>query len=74
MAAKTITIKLKQSDFETKTRSKTLETYVQSKGKLAIEADYLLMEEYNNESIRLIGLTVSQFEQTPHLFEQVKLF
>ena len=74
LAAKTITIKLKQSDFETKTRSKTLETYVQSKEKLAIEADYLLMEEYNNESIRLIGLTVSQFEQTHHLFEQVKLF
>ena len=74
LAAKTITIKLKQSDFETKTRSKTLETYVQSKEKLAIEAYHLLMEQYNNESIRLIGLTVSQFEQTNHLFEQVKLF
>ena len=44
------------------------------KEKLAIEAYHLLMEEYNNESIRLIGLTVSQFEQTLHLFEQVKLF
>ena len=74
LAAKTITIKLKQSDFGTKTRSKTLETYVQNKEKLAIEAYHLLMEEYNNESIRLIGLTVSQFEQTLHLFEQVKLF
>ena len=74
LAAKTITIKLKQSDFEKKTRSKTLETYVQSKEKLAIEAYHLLMEQYNNESIRLIGLTVSQFEQTNHLFEQVKLF
>ena len=74
LAAKTITIKLKQSDFETKTRSKTLETYVQSKEKLALEAYHLLMEEYNNESIRLIGLTSSQFEQTHHLFEQVKLF
>ena len=74
LAAKTITIKLKQSNFETKTRSKTLETYVQSKEKLAIEAYHLLMEEYNNESIRLIGLTISQFEQTLHLFEQVKLF
>ena len=74
LAAKTITIKLKQSDFGTKTRSKTLETYVQNKEKLAIEAYHLLLEEYNNESIRLIGLTVSQFEQTLHLFEQVKLF
>ena len=42
--------------------------------KLAIEAYYLLMEQYNNESVRLIGLTVSQFKQTDHLFEQVKLF
>ena len=74
LAAKTITIKLKQSDFETKTRSKTLETYVQSKEKLALAAYHLLMEEYNNESIRLIGLTSSQFEQTNYLFEQVKLF
>lgn len=74
LAAKTITIKLKQSDFETKTRSKTLENYVQSKEKLALAAYHLLMEEYNNESIRLIGLTSSQFEQTNYLFEQVKLF
>ena len=74
LAAKTITIKLKQSDFETKTRSKTLETYIQNKDKLVLEASNLLMEQYNNESIRLIGLTVSQFEQTLHLFEQVKLF
>ena len=36
LATKTLTIKLKQSDFETKTRSKTLETYVQSKEKLAL--------------------------------------
>lgn len=74
LAAKTITIKLKQSDFETKTRSKTLEEYIQTKEKIALEANHLLIESYENESIRLIGLSISQFEQTHHLFEQVKLF
>lgn len=61
IAGKTITLKIKYSDFTVQTRSKTLPYFIRDKQLLLDTAQELLFQEKLKESVRLIGITVSQF-------------
>jgi DNA polymerase-4 len=60
---RTLTLKIKTSDFQTKTRSKSKEYFIKSKEEIS-EMAFTLLEEniHTFESIRLIGLTASNLE------------
>lgn len=59
IGAKTVTVKIKTSDFQTYTRSKTINNYVIDKNEIySISCDILDKMDLK-DSIRLIGLTVS---------------
>ena len=59
IAGKTITLKIKYSDFSTQTRSKTLQYFVTS-GPLIMEIiKDLLYQEKVKESVRLLGISIS---------------
>lgn len=69
---KTITIKYKTSSFINHTRSKTLLYYINSEEEIYNIANEILEEEVFNETIRLIGLTVSSIREEKA--EQLTLF
>ena len=56
---RTLTLKLKYSNFEQETRSKTLLQVIEGANMIQNLAEELLMQEHLKTSIRLIGLTVS---------------
>ncbi|WP_395052231.1 DNA polymerase IV [Flavobacterium sp.] len=59
LSGKTITLKIKYSDFTTQTRSKTLPYFISDKGLLAETATELLFQERMKESVRLLGISVN---------------
>lgn len=59
LAGKTITLKIKYSDFTMQTRSKTLSYFVSSKSLLLQVATELLYQERLKESVRLVGISLS---------------
>jgi DNA polymerase-4 len=59
MAGKTITLKIKYSDFTLQTRSKTLPYYVKEKAMIVQTARELLYQEKLENSVRLLGLSLS---------------
>lgn len=59
VAGKTITLKIKYSDFSVQTRSKTLPYYISSKSLLLEEAKNLLYQEEIKESVRLLGISIA---------------
>lgn len=59
VAGKTITLKIKYSDFTLKTRSKTLNYYVRSKEVILETAKDLLYQEKLENSVRLLGISLS---------------
>lgn len=59
VAGKTITLKIKYSDFSLHTRSKTLSHFVSSKEVLLESAKELLFQEKMKESVRLLGISLS---------------
>jgi DNA polymerase-4 len=59
VAGKTITLKIKYSDFSVQTRSKTLAFYISSKSLLLNEAKKLLYQEEVRDSVRLLGISVA---------------
>lgn len=63
LSGKTITLKIKYSNFETHTRSKTLPYYVSDKSILLENAKDLLYQQKPKESVRLLGISVSNFAQ-----------
>lgn len=64
IAGKTVTLKIKYSDFTVQTRSKTLPYFIRDKQLLLDTAQELLFQEKLKESVRLIGITVSQFNHS----------
>lgn len=72
LAAKTVSIKLKTHDFETHTRSRTINHYIYKADEISkIACD--LFEEYDlTKKIRLIGVTVSNVESRNQ--EQLNIF
>ncbi|OYU84399.1 MAG: DNA polymerase IV [Flavobacterium sp. BFFFF2] len=63
-SGKTITLKIKYSDFQVQTRSKTLHYNISDKDLLFDTAKELLFQEKPRESVRLLGLSVSQLNSS----------
>jgi DNA polymerase-4 len=59
ISGKTVTLKIKYSNFTTQTRSKTLPYFIADKGLLAETAKDLLYQERMKESVRLLGISLS---------------
>ena len=59
VAGKTITLKIKYSDFTLQTRSKTLQYYVSDKSIILETTKDLLYQEKLNNSVRLLGISMS---------------
>ncbi|MDT0555671.1 DNA polymerase IV [Patiriisocius hiemis] len=59
VAGKTITLKIKYSDFTLKTRSKTLPLYISSKELILDNVKDLLFQEKMKNSVRLLGISLS---------------
>ena len=56
---KTITLKIKYSDFTLQTRSKTISYYISSKELILELAKELLYQEKMKDSVRLLGISLS---------------
>lgn len=59
VAGKTVTLKIKYSDFSLHTRSKTFPYFISSKDLVLESAKELLYQEKMKESVRLLGITLS---------------
>ncbi len=59
VAGKTVTLKIKYSDFTLQTRSRTLPIYISSKELLLENVKELLFQEKMKDSVRLLGISVS---------------
>jgi DNA polymerase-4 len=59
ISGKTITLKIKYSDFTQQTRSKTLPYFISDKGLLFENAKELLYQERMKDSVRLLGISLS---------------
>jgi DNA polymerase-4 len=71
VAGKTITLKIKYSDFSIQTRSKTLPYFVKDKNILLDTAKELLYQEKVHNSVRLLGISVSNLNnRTKHIIEK----
>lgn len=58
IAGKTVTLKIKYSDFTLQTRSKTLPYFISDKSLIADTAKELLYQERLKESVRLLGISL----------------
>ncbi len=59
ISGKTVTLKIKYSDFTQQTRSKTLPYFISDKGLLFETAKELLYQEKMKESVRLLGISLN---------------
>ncbi|AEH00806.1 DNA polymerase IV [Lacinutrix sp. 5H-3-7-4] len=59
VAGKTVTLKIKYSDFTLQTRSKTLPYFISDKSVVLETAKELLYQEKMNNSVRLLGISLS---------------
>ena len=59
VAGKTITLKIKYSDFTLKTRGKTLPYFIRTKDVILETAKELLFQEKMENSVRLLGITLA---------------
>ena len=71
IAGKTITLKIKYSDFSLHTRSRTLPFFVKDKNILLETVKDLLFQEKVKESVRLLGISVSNLNNTSDKDEKV---
>lgn len=61
-AGKTVTLKIKYSDFQIQTRSKTLEKYITLKEEILTTVKDLLYQEKLDNSVRLLGISLSNLK------------
>jgi DNA polymerase-4 len=59
ISGKTVTLKIKYSDFTTQTRSKTLPYFISDKGLMLETAKELLFQERMKDSVRLLGISLN---------------
>lgn len=72
VSGKTITLKIKYSDFTLQTRSKTLSYYISSKELILETAKELLYQEKMKNSVRLLGISLSNLNTEKALSENVR--
>ncbi|WP_299121579.1 DNA polymerase IV [uncultured Winogradskyella sp.] len=65
VSGKTITLKIKYSDFTLQTRSKTLPYYMSEKAIILETAKDLLYQDKMNNSVRLLGISLSNLNTEP---------
>ncbi|MGM0479787.1 MAG: DNA polymerase IV [Bacteroidota bacterium] len=58
---RTLTVKLRNAEFETFTRSFTNESVLESKAEIRDRLEALLMDIWNDQSVRLLGVSISGF-------------
>lgn len=73
VAGKTITLKIKYSDFSQQTRSKTLPYFISDKTLLLEIVSELLYQERMKDSVRLLGISVSNLNTEQKKFIVVQL-
>jgi len=71
VAGKTITLKIKYSDFKTQTRSKTLPYFVKNKTLLLDTVKELLFQEKVSNSVRLLGISVTNLNSQTKKVEKI---
>ena len=71
VAGKTVTLKIKYSDFTLQTRSKTLPYYVSEKAIVLETAKDLLYQDKLNNSVRLLGISLSNLNTSKSSFAKV---
>jgi DNA polymerase-4 len=65
VSGKTVTLKIKYSDFSTQTRSRTMDHFIRSKEDLLEVVEELLYQEEVAESVRLLGISLSNLDNAP---------
>jgi DNA polymerase IV len=70
VSGKTITLKIKYSDFTLQTRSKTLPYFISDKSIILETAKDLLFQEKLNNSVRLLGISISNLNTDKNQSEQ----
>ncbi|MDY7394479.1 DNA polymerase IV [Aureibaculum sp. 2210JD6-5] len=70
IAGKTITLKIKYSDFSVQTRSKTLPYFIKNKSVLLEQSKELLYQEKLHESVRLLGISLSNLNTNTDIKEE----
>ncbi|RKQ37730.1 DNA polymerase IV [Oceanobacillus halophilus] len=73
-AGKSIQLMIRYHDRKTITRSKKLQYYVDSKSEILLIANELLQQHWNEEPIRLVGITVLDIEDKQYIGKQLDLF
>ena len=71
VSGRTITLKIKYSDFTQQTRSRTLDEFVKDKNTLLKTVESLLYQEKVRESVRLLGISVSNLDNHPDSEQKV---
>ena len=71
VAGKTVTLKIKYSDFTTQTRSKTIPYFIRNKEVLLSTAKDLLYQEKVKNSVRLLGISVTNLNNQTRKNEEV---
>lgn len=69
IAGRTVTLKIKYSDFTTQTRSKTLPYFIASQDLLLETAMDLLYQEKLKNSVRLLGLSLGNLNTAPEKYK-----
>lgn len=65
LAGKTLTLKIKYSDFKIQTRSKTLKYFIAARELILEHAKELLFQEKMENSVRLLGISLSNLNNAP---------
>lgn len=73
IAGKTVTLKIKYSDFSQQTRSKTLPYFISDKGLILEIVKELLFQERMKDSVRLLGISLSNLNTEEKKFLVVQL-
>ena len=73
VAGKTITLKIKYSDFTQQTRSKTLPYFISDKALILEIVKELLYQERMKDSVRLLGISLSNLNTEQKKFVVVQL-
>lgn len=73
VAGKTVTLKIKYSDFSQQTRSKTLPYFISDKGLILEIVEELLFQERMKDSVRLLGISLSNLNTEEKKFLVVQL-
>ncbi len=71
ISGKTVTLKIKYSDFTTQTRSKTLPYFITDKGLLLETVKKLLYQDKMQNSVRLLGISVTNLNTNTKKKEKV---